>query len=98
MLVIPLSAWSRRFKNCVAIHLFWMESAMQMRSMRNRNTATTGKTAAFTIPLLEQLKTEDTQIQGLIVVPTRELALQVLDLEELFESSAPVSRIFFLNI
>jgi ATP-dependent RNA helicase DDX6/DHH1 len=36
----------------------------------------TGKTAAFTIPLLEKLKTEETHIQGLIVVPTRELALQ----------------------
>jgi len=36
----------------------------------------TGKTAAFTIPLLEKLKVEETAIQGLIIVPTRELALQ----------------------
>jgi len=36
----------------------------------------TGKTAAFCIPLLEKLKTEETHVQGLIIVPTRELALQ----------------------
>jgi len=36
----------------------------------------TGKTGAFVIPLLEKLKIEDTHIQGLIIVPTRELALQ----------------------
>jgi len=36
----------------------------------------TGKTGAFTIPLLEKIKVEDTHIQGLIIVPTRELALQ----------------------
>ena len=35
-----------------------------------------GKTAAFCIPLLEKLKTEETHVQGLIIVPTRELALQ----------------------
>merc|ERR1719502_2056752 len=36
----------------------------------------TGKTGAFTIPMLEKIKVEDTHIQGLIIVPTRELALQ----------------------
>lgn len=36
-----------------------------------------GKTAAYTIPLLEQIKTEDKHIQGLILCPTRELAIQV---------------------
>lgn len=36
----------------------------------------TGKTAAFTIPILEKTNTELNQIQGLILVPTRELALQ----------------------
>merc|ERR1719181_2487687 len=36
----------------------------------------TGKTAAFCIPLLEKLKPEETHVQGLIIVPTRELALQ----------------------
>ncbi|KAF7455728.1 ATP-dependent RNA helicase ddx6 [Cryptosporidium felis] len=36
----------------------------------------TGKTAAFVIPLLEKINTKKNVIQGLILVPTRELALQ----------------------
>jgi len=36
----------------------------------------TGKTAAFTIPILEKTNTELSHIQGMILVPTRELALQ----------------------
>ncbi|KAJ1656714.1 DExD/H-box ATP-dependent RNA helicase dhh1 [Dispira simplex] len=36
----------------------------------------TGKTAAFTIPVLEKINTQKPKIQALILVPTRELALQ----------------------
>jgi ATP-dependent RNA helicase DeaD len=37
----------------------------------------TGKTAAFAIPMLEKLDTSVRKVQGLILCPTRELALQV---------------------
>jgi len=37
----------------------------------------TGKTAAFGIPMLERLRRHDKHVQGLVLVPTRELALQV---------------------
>ena len=39
----------------------------------------TGKTAAFTIPILEQLapREEISSVQALVLVPTRELAVQV---------------------
>lgn len=37
----------------------------------------TGKTAAFSLPMLHQLHPGQGQVQGLIVAPTRELALQV---------------------
>lgn len=37
----------------------------------------TGKTAAFGIPLIEQLKPSKTGVQALVLVPTRELAIQV---------------------
>ncbi|MGL4589128.1 MAG: DEAD/DEAH box helicase [Mycoplasmatales bacterium] len=37
----------------------------------------TGKTASFSIPILEKLDTESRNVQALIVVPTRELTLQV---------------------
>ena len=39
----------------------------------------TGKTAAFGIPMVEQLDPEDNCVQGLVLVPTRELAVQVAD-------------------
>ncbi|WP_051302847.1 DEAD/DEAH box helicase [Salibacterium aidingense] len=37
----------------------------------------TGKTAAFGIPLIEQMKQEEKYPQGLVLAPTRELAIQV---------------------
>ncbi len=37
----------------------------------------TGKTAAFAIPLLERIDADERGIQGLILCPTRELAMQV---------------------
>lgn len=39
----------------------------------------TGKTAAFTIPMLEKLNSEIRKVQALIMCPTRELAKQVAD-------------------
>lgn len=39
----------------------------------------TGKTGAFLIPIIHRLLTNDNQFQSLIVLPTRELALQVED-------------------
>lgn len=37
----------------------------------------TGKTLAFALPLLEKFNPDKPQIQGLIITPTRELALQI---------------------
>jgi len=39
----------------------------------------TGKTAAFGIPMIERVNPEVKEVQGLILVPTRELAVQVAD-------------------
>src|SRR4030067_2197291 len=39
----------------------------------------TGKTAAFGIPMIERLRRDIKQVQALVLVPTRELALQVAD-------------------
>ncbi|NWG11126.1 DEAD/DEAH box helicase [Candidatus Bathyarchaeota archaeon] len=39
----------------------------------------TGKTAAFGIPMIERLNLEVKNVQGLVLVPTRELAIQVAD-------------------
>jgi ATP-dependent RNA helicase DDX6/DHH1 len=50
--------------------------AMTGRDILARAKNGTGKTAAFVIPSLDKIKPEIGKIQGLILVPTRELALQ----------------------
>jgi len=37
----------------------------------------TGKTAAFSLPILEQINTKDKNTQAIILSPTRELAIQI---------------------
>jgi ATP-dependent RNA helicase DeaD len=39
----------------------------------------TGKTAAFGVPMIERLDPQNKNVQGLVLVPTRELAVQVAD-------------------
>src|SRR3989337_891973 len=39
----------------------------------------TGKTAAFGVPMVQRLNPEVRQVQGLVLVPTRELAVQVAE-------------------
>ena len=44
----------------------------------------TGKTAAFGVPMVERIIPENRKVQGLILVPTRELAVQVAENMKLF--------------
>ncbi len=39
----------------------------------------TGKTAAFSLPIIENFETSDHHIQAIVLTPTRELALQVAE-------------------
>ena len=39
----------------------------------------TGKTAAFSLPLLEKIDPKNKKLQSLILCPTRELAIQVAE-------------------
>jgi ATP-dependent RNA helicase DeaD len=48
----------------------------------------TGKTAAFGVPMVERLNPEIKKVQGLVLVPTRELAVQVADNIKLFAKYA----------
>lgn len=52
----------------------------------------TGKTAAFGLPLLEQIDHKMTSVQGLILCPTRELAQQVA--KQLFKFTKYSDKIF----
>ncbi|XP_066915849.1 probable ATP-dependent RNA helicase ddx6 isoform X1 [Clytia hemisphaerica] len=50
--------------------------ALAGRDIMARAKNGTGKTAAYLIPLLERVNIDNTKIQALVLVPTRELALQ----------------------
>ena len=55
----------------------------------------TGKTAAFGLPIIQQIDTEQKSIQALILSPTRELAMQISsDLKPLV---VPLNREFSWN-
>ncbi len=52
---------------------------MQWRDVIAKAPTGTGKTFAFGIPMIEHIDSESQDIQGLILAPTRELALQIGD-------------------
>lgn len=53
--------------------------AMMGRDLIGLAQTGTGKTAAYGIPLVERCQAEREQVQGLVIVPTRELAMQVAE-------------------
>lgn len=53
--------------------------ALTGRDLIGQAQTGTGKTAAFAIPLIEQVDLEDPSVQCLILAPTRELAVQVAE-------------------
>jgi ATP-dependent RNA helicase DeaD len=56
----------------------------------------TGKTAAFGIPLLEQIDADSAAVQGLILCPTRELAQQVA--KQLFKFIKYSDKVFIESV
>ena len=52
---------------------------MQWRDVIAKAPTGTGKTFAFGIPIIEHIDAESSEVQGLILAPTRELAIQIGD-------------------
>ncbi|MGH2442882.1 MAG: DEAD/DEAH box helicase [Chloroflexota bacterium] len=52
---------------------------LEGRDLMAQSQTGTGKTAAFAIPMLQGLDPADRRVQGLVVAPTRELAVQVAE-------------------
>ena len=52
---------------------------MQWKDVIAKAPTGTGKTFAFGIPMIEHINAEDEAVQGLILAPTRELAIQIGD-------------------
>ena len=60
------------------------------RDVIGRARTGSGKTAAFGLPLLERVKDGERGVQGLILAPTRELAVQVTEALRTFAKKLPV--------
>ncbi len=67
------------FEEPTAIQKEAIPVALNGRDIIGQAQTGTGKTAAFGIPLLEKCRADDKAIQGLIITPTRELAVQVAE-------------------
>jgi len=67
------------FSNLFPIQAQAMTPLLEGKDVIGQAQTGTGKTAAFGIPMIERLNPETRNIQGLVLVPTRELAVQVAD-------------------
>lgn len=59
------------------------------RDMIGQAQTGTGKTAAFSLPMLQLVDPKETLIQGLVLVPTRELAIQVAEALHTYSKHLP---------
>jgi len=67
------------FHNLFPIQAQAITPLLEGRDVIGQAQTGTGKTAAFGVPMVERLNPEVRRVQGLVLVPTRELAVQVAD-------------------
>lgn len=67
------------YENPTPIQERAIPALLEGRDVLGQAQTGTGKTAAFALPLLERLELSNRTVQGLILTPTRELALQVTE-------------------
>ncbi|MCK9274867.1 MAG: DEAD/DEAH box helicase [Syntrophales bacterium] len=65
------------YRNPTSIQSAVIPAMMAGHDVIGRSQTGTGKTAAFSLPLLHAVAAKKSHVQGLVVTPTRELALQV---------------------
>jgi ATP-dependent RNA helicase DeaD len=70
---------SMGFEETTPIQELAIPIAMAGRDIIGQAQTGTGKTAAFAIPMIEKCVPEQGTIQGLVITPTRELAVQVAE-------------------
>jgi len=71
------------FEEATPIQAKTIPLSMEGKDLIGQAQTGTGKTAAFGIPLIEKLDIKSPHVQGIIIAPTRELAIQVS--EELYK-------------
>ena len=74
------------FEEATPIQAETIPLSLENKDLIGQAQTGTGKTAAFGIPLVEKIDTKMDAIQGIIIAPTRELAIQVS--EELYKIGA----------
>ena len=67
------------FENAPPVQAETIPVLLQGRDMIGQARTGSGKTAAFGLPMLERVKSGGKFVRGLVLAPTRELALQVAD-------------------
>ena len=67
------------FEEATSIQELAIPIAMAGKDIIGQAQTGTGKTAAFGIPMIEKISAEQGAIQGLVITPTRELAVQVAE-------------------
>lgn len=67
------------FEEATPIQSESISEIMQGKDVIGQSQTGTGKTAAFGIPCLEKIDTENKKLQAIILCPTRELAIQVCE-------------------
>ena len=65
------------FEEATPIQSGTIEPALEGRDVIGQAQTGTGKTTAFGVPMVERINTDDRSVQGIIIAPTRELAIQV---------------------
>jgi len=67
------------FEEMTPIQAAAIPLALAGRDVLGQAQTGTGKTAAFGIPMMERIRMDVEQVQGLVLAPTRELAMQVAE-------------------
>ena len=71
------SVESMGFEEATPIQAETIPHALQGKDIIGQAQTGTGKTAAFGLPLLDKVDTNKEAVQGIVIAPTRELAIQV---------------------
>ncbi|MEG1254314.1 DEAD/DEAH box helicase [Clostridium sp.] len=67
------------FENPSEVQMETIPNLLKHNDIIVKSQTGSGKTASFGIPMCNEVEIEDSSIKGLVLVPTRELALQVKD-------------------
>jgi ATP-dependent RNA helicase DeaD len=81
------------FESATPIQAATIPAMLAGQDVIGRARTGSGKTAAFGLPMLERLKEGGKKPRGLILAPTRELALQVSEALRSFSKSLPIKVI-----